>query len=926
MKYRRSAAPVSLPLMLLLLASTGYAQHAPTGPDIPKTISYQGAITAPDGGSISDGTYPITITLYGDESGRQRIWQDSYTTDISGGIFSLTLGGGNTPLPDAGGMNRPLWIGVRIADGTEMRPLTQMHASPYAINVPARSITTGEIAQGAVSADNIGTDYISGIRINGRNIMPEGGILNIRSGYGVGMAFDESAQRLVIGSPDHISAGKEGAKTLTPVSSVYWSERGNYATTAGPDFVGTTDDEPFEFHVYDSDPTANRGTKRVMRFSPHPVSPNILGGFQGNSIVGAQGSFIGGGGANTSVPAPARPPGNDYHEIASDYGIIGGGRANRIGEDAIDATILGGFGNQIGSNSFPTPIVPSESGATITGGGTNGASGYFATIHGGFQNGAGPNFSTVGGGYLNYPGGTTSGTVSGGVMNMTSDDLSTISGGLGNSTSSKGNTVGGGSAHMAWMQYSTIIGGYENNAGGFPILYGEYSAIGGGHHNTSGGVGSFAGGGFYSVPSTKYSVVTGGDRNYTFAGWYTDPDGWTFMGGGQLNLGLAQYSAIGGGMENSSIGLFSNVDGGASNGANSFHATVGGGYMNAAVDQSTAAGGEFNTAGGAWSSIGGGFSNSTGFDYATVAGGQGHLAQWLGSTVGGGLGNKSEAISSTISGGEYGFIESSDDNIADYSVITGGYFNRIEAKYASIGGGSGNLIVADAPYDAVNATIPGGDHLTARSYAQTVVGYFNRPGGSMTAPPDRATTTATDDPLFIIGNGDHSTLPAPTETNGFEVSYNGHSTVFDVNRATRDPFQGATYRDNIIYSWGRVSGTTRTIIPNQELGVVSVIPGAIAGIYKVSIRVLDPHTGASVSLTEGSVTATLDEDEASEASPIVCGSITVSPIKFTGGLNTFVVKTGGLGSGGSCHPEWRSFTFKVTGRPEVPVGVVPVVP
>ena len=210
-----------------------------------------------------------------------------------------------------------------------------------------------------------------------------------------------------------------------------------------------------------------------------------------------------------------------------------------------------------------------------------------------------------------------------------------------------------------------------------------------------------------------------------------------------------------------------------------------------------------------------------------------------------------------------------------------------------------------------------GDNLIAQSYAQTVIGYYIYPAGSLTARPNRAMTNAINDPLFIIGNGDHSTLPNPTRSNAFEVSYNGHSTVFDVNRTVRDPFYGATYTDNILYSWGRVSGATKNIVPNQEFGVVSVIPGAAIGVYKVSIRVLDPHTSAPVALTEGSVTATLVDDEGSEETPIVCGSITSSPITFAAGLNTFIVKTGSLGVGGTCAPEWRSFMFKVTGRPPV---------
>ncbi len=904
MKQIRSTARAIVLAGFLFPAHTLLSQQVPTSTDIPRIISYQGSIAAPDGRPIGDGAYPITVTLYADEAGTQPVWQDAFSASVAGGVFSLALGDGGTPLPDTRAMDRPLWVGVRIDGGAEMRPLTQMSAAPYALNVPAGSITTDKIAPGAVTADKIGADYVSAIHLNGRQITSRGGTLNIEGGGNIGVTFDDATQSLIIGTDVRTAHGKEGAHTLTPVSNVYWSEQGNVGTAAGTDFLGTTDDEPLEIHVYDNDATANRGSKRVMMFAPKPNSPNIVGGFQNNAVSYGEGSFIGGGGANTNVAVIV--PGNDYQDIASDYGFIGGGRANRITEDAVHATIGGGLGNQIVSNLYPTPIVPGESGATIGGGGDNWAGGYYATIGGGFANEAYGHFSSVGGGLENEAQGDKS-TVAGGEENQADGDYSTVAGGSFNGATQDWATVMGGSENWAYTEYSVVGGGYRNWAGDFLSPSGLYATVVGGQDNWALGDYTFVGGGRENKATTPYSTVAGGQNNEVYADWGA-------IGGGQANVITETHSVIGGGYGNVVKARWANVDGGQENHAEGDWSTVGGGFKNEAIGtKSTVGGGDNNHADADWSTVGGGLENKATHSISTVAGGSSNRAAREGATIGGGVENEAYGPRSVISGGQHGLI----DNLGENSVISGGYYNTMKAAFAAIGGGSGNLVENNGTLVALNAAIPGGDNLIAQSYAQTVIGYYNYPAGSLTARPNRAMTNAINDPLFIIGNGDHSTLPNPTRSNAFEVSYNGHSTVFDVNRTVRDPFYGATYTDNILYSWGRVSGATKNIVPNQEFGVVSVIPGAAIGVYKVSIRVLDPHTSAPVALTEGSVTATLVDDEGSEETPIVCGSITSSPITFAAGLNTFIVKTGSLGVGGTCAPEWRSFMFKVTGRPPV---------
>ena len=98
----------------------------------------------------------------------------------SNGVFNLMLGSANNPLPGPSAMDRPIWLGVAIDNGPELRPLSQITASAYAINVADNAITSQKIAAGAVQSANLADsavtstklnmDYVSSISVNGHPI------------------------------------------------------------------------------------------------------------------------------------------------------------------------------------------------------------------------------------------------------------------------------------------------------------------------------------------------------------------------------------------------------------------------------------------------------------------------------------------------------------------------------------------------------------------------------------------------------------------------------------------------------------------------------------------------------------------------------------------------------------------------------------
>lgn len=172
-----------------------------------------------------------------------------------------------------------------------------------------------------------------------------------------------------------------------------WLLTGNAGTSPPTNFLGTTDNSPFEIHV---------NTQRGWRLEPNATSPNVIGGYSGNSVgSGVEGATIGGGG-NLA---------DGTNRVFFSYGTVGGGRNNIANADS---TVSGGFGNiatigygTVGGGSFNV----ANFAGTVSGGDHNRAgttaAGY-ASVGGGFQNIASGPFSTVPGGSNNIASGNAS--------------------------------------------------------------------------------------------------------------------------------------------------------------------------------------------------------------------------------------------------------------------------------------------------------------------------------------------------------------------------------------------------------------------------------------------------------------------------------------------------------------------------------------
>jgi len=354
---------------------------------------------------------------------------------------------------------------------------------------------------------------------------------------------------------------------------------------------------------------------RALRIEPSTNSPNIIGGFQGNSVApNLMGATIAGGGG---ILYDSDNPGVFEilpNRVEGYFSTIGGGVGNRV--VPVMATIAGGQQNSIAMNASGSFIggglfnsIHEFAGAAVIGGGQNNrVNGGYAVLGGGNDNRI-DDFSweavLAGGLHNTIEGVAAFATISGGADNViqANSSRSTIGGGVANVIESDtlSSVIGGGSGHVIGSDsaYSTIAGGERNTIAGEAWN----SSIGGGEFNlieTQTDNGTIGGGVRNAIrEAADSSTIAGGDHNEATAKYAT-------VGGGGYNVasGLGAVVAGGGGLQaddgdeirgNTAAGTWSAVLGGADNVAASLLSVVGGG--------------EFNHAGGNYAVVPGGLGN-----------------------------------------------------------------------------------------------------------------------------------------------------------------------------------------------------------------------------------------------------------------------------------------------------------------------------
>lgn len=401
-----------------LLSVCTAVKAAPVG----TAITYQG--------SLEDGGGPVTNTSPGCRF-EFRLWDDP----VAGSPIGFTLGLGNVSVDGgvftvdldfgAGAFNgQARWLEISVccpgpACSLEtLTPRVELTPVPYALHAPGGGNTLDQA-------------YDQGGPGAGRIITADSGPLRIE--------------------------GNDGLEVLRTIRS------GNSIT-----INGATGNEQISSSA---SLNLNVASGRALRLEDNATSPNLIGGYSGNTVTaGVRGATIGGGGLAGNI-----------NRVTDDHGTVGGGRNNQAGDNAGTASDAG-----------------------------------WATVSGGWGNTAGEQYATVGGGFGNTSGGYVS-TVAGGQSNQAMGIFSSVCGGSGNEATAAGinSTIGGGINNTTFGIGSTVSGGGDNYA------YGSSSIVAGGLSNLSGGDYSFAGG-------KRAKVRDGNPLSPFYAGTFEGDKG-TFM-------------------------------------------------------------------------------------------------------------------------------------------------------------------------------------------------------------------------------------------------------------------------------------------------------------------------------------------------------------------------------------------------------------
>ena len=423
-------------------------------------FTYQGILTETN--APAQGVYDFEFRVFDLAVGgtQQGVTVTVDNLAVTNGLFQATLDPGANVFTGPG-----RWLNIAVRPGasagnyTSLTPRQPITPAPYAIYAGAAAVLDGILS----SSQLIGTYSKEVIFDNPANIF-------IGEFVGDGISLTNLSATNLIG--------------VIPASALNhaWKLGGNADTTAGPNFLGTTDDEPLEIKV---------NGLRVFRFEPNTeIAPNVIGGASVNyaapSVVGAT---IGGGGTLNYLGLGAV----ESNSVFADFGTIGGGWSNVVEATAVSGTVAGGYGNTVGGPD-----------ATVGGGNGNQAGGTRATITGGQNNSAGGDWAAIGGGAGNVAGNLYS-VIAGGSGNDVFGSYSAIGGGSGNlvDVGAERSTIAGGQGNVIGLDYASVGGGLQNTN------LGNYSTVGGGRQNTI-------------AVSADYSVIAGGRSNalnadYAFA-------------------------------------------------------------------------------------------------------------------------------------------------------------------------------------------------------------------------------------------------------------------------------------------------------------------------------------------------------------------------------------------------------------------------
>ncbi len=143
----------------------------------PMQLAAQGRLISTSGGPVSDGSYPMALSIYDQATGGTALYKELFLgINVNGGVFAVALGAADTKLDSSlFADGKALWIGVQVGVEAEL-PRQPLQRVPYAAHAwtAAQSldlqcsgcVTSAAIAKAAITGDKIANFAIGANHVN----------------------------------------------------------------------------------------------------------------------------------------------------------------------------------------------------------------------------------------------------------------------------------------------------------------------------------------------------------------------------------------------------------------------------------------------------------------------------------------------------------------------------------------------------------------------------------------------------------------------------------------------------------------------------------------------------------------------------------------------------------------------------------------